>query len=472
MAPASEREHRQYHVLNFFYDTEDSCALTVLIDKTRFHIIADASKLRKGSIGQQYNRLLEAVKSAGVEGDSAESEDSGMDVSHDQKVEGNVVGSDNAERKLHEWMLSPLHREIEELSFKNEGYCSVSLKSWYNRPTYFYDLEVRRNKLSAIELDPTTELQERISDLVPEVSIPKYIQNIDVPRFSATDLTVINCSDDPPPYHPSRVRSKAGKVYFLKLVDRDQPQPTKREISHLHRIAEAGLHEKIRCPALEGLVMFDNDDTKIMGFLQTDIPQPLPLTLKIDTDIPQELRERWAHESEKMKEVLHEHGIIWGDAKADNFMLDENDQLWIIDFGGSYTEGWVDPEIKETMEGDDMGVEKIANALHDPVKNVWDPDTDKSFGGSSTSKDEDGSKKRKGREEEEDDEEYGSRKRQTKGDPCEKTHCYCDRPSSGRMIGCDGEECERGWFHFECVGFSKAPDAGEKWFCKDCLSAN
>ena len=53
-------------------------------------------------------------------------------------------------------------------------------------------------------------------------------------------------------------------------------------------------------------------------------------------------------------------------------MVDENENLWIIDFGGSYTEGWVDPELSETKAGDKMGLEKIVNALVDPDENTFD----------------------------------------------------------------------------------------------------
>lgn len=63
----------------------------------------------------------------------------------------------------------------------------------------------------------------------------------------------------------------------------------------------------------------------------------------------------------------YDHKIIWGDAKADNFMVDAHNELWIIDFGGSYTEGWIDPELAETEQGDITGVKKIVNALYDPV---------------------------------------------------------------------------------------------------------
>ncbi|KAI7115870.1 hypothetical protein KC352_g34209, partial [Hortaea werneckii] len=266
----------------------------------------------------------------------------------------------------------------------------------------------------AIELKSTTDLERRIKHLLHEIAVPKYIQNIKKPWYSAKDLTVLDGSNSPSPYHPAKVQTSQGQTYFLKLVDRDQPQPVKREIHLLDEIERRGLHNHMKCPKLEGLVTMSGGQSKIMAFLQTHIPDPIPLTTKLDADVPQDLRDRWADESETVKELLHENGIVWGDAKADNFMVDTNNDLWIIDFGGSYTEGWVDPELKDTAEGDDQGVEKIANALHDPVANVWDPDTEKSFGGNGNSEggreDEShsASRKRKAGEVSVEDEEGGS----------------------------------------------------------------
>ena len=48
----------------------------------------------------------------------------------------------------------------------------------------------------------------------------------------------------------------------------------------------------------------------------------------------------------------------------------------------------------------------------------------------------------------EDDEEDG---------PGQERYCYCDGVSYGEMVGCDGENCEREWFHLNCVGLSRAP---------------
>ena len=63
---------------------------------------------------------------------------------------------------------------------------------------------------------------------------------------------------------------------------------------------------------------------------------------------------------------------MWGDAKADSFLVDRDEKPWIIDFGGSYTEGWVDLDLNETEEGDEMGVEKVVNALEDPQNYTYD----------------------------------------------------------------------------------------------------
>ena len=39
----------------------------------------------------------------------------------------------------------------------------------------------------------------------------------------------------------------------------------------------------------------------------------------------------------------------------------------------------------------------------------------------------------------------------------EPRYCYCNDFSYGEMVGCDGRECKREWFHLACVGLDKAP---------------
>ncbi len=56
-------------------------------------------------------------------------------------------------------------------------------------------------------------------------------------------------------------------------------------------------------------------------------------------------------------------GVVWGDGKASNVVVDEKDDAWLTDFGG-YTEGWVDKELADTVEGDEQAVKKIIEFLN------------------------------------------------------------------------------------------------------------
>lgn len=71
-------------------------------------------------------------------------------------------------------------------------------------------------------------------------------------------------------------------------------------------------------------------------------------------------------------------------------------------------------------------------------------------------------------------------------DPDEPRYCLCNRVSFGTMIGCEnvdvssnledkgrdcaneGVQCEKEWFHLECVGLSEIPPRTTKWYCPEC----
>ncbi|KAL7666906.1 Chromatin modification-related protein [[Candida] zeylanoides] len=50
----------------------------------------------------------------------------------------------------------------------------------------------------------------------------------------------------------------------------------------------------------------------------------------------------------------------------------------------------------------------------------------------------------------------------------EPTYCYCNQVSFGEMVGCDGDDCKREWFHLPCIGFKNPPKG--KWYCDDCVA--
>ena len=48
----------------------------------------------------------------------------------------------------------------------------------------------------------------------------------------------------------------------------------------------------------------------------------------------------------------------------------------------------------------------------------------------------------------------------------DQLYCYCQKVSFGDMVGCDNDECEYQWFHWECVGLKSEPEG--EWLCPTC----
>ncbi|KAK1585996.1 PHD-finger domain-containing protein [Colletotrichum navitas] len=53
-------------------------------------------------------------------------------------------------------------------------------------------------------------------------------------------------------------------------------------------------------------------------------------------------------------------------------------------------------------------------------------------------------------------------------DPNEPRYCDCNRVSFGEMIACDNDNCDKEWFHLECLGMTHIPARTTKWYCPDC----
>ncbi|KAI1427031.1 hypothetical protein F5Y12DRAFT_225802 [Xylaria sp. FL1777] len=54
-------------------------------------------------------------------------------------------------------------------------------------------------------------------------------------------------------------------------------------------------------------------------------------------------------------------------------------------------------------------------------------------------------------------------------DPDEPRYCRCNRVSFGTMIQCDNiDNCEKEWFHLECVELTEIPARTTKWYCPQC----
>lgn len=130
------------------------------------------------------------------------------------------------------------------------------------------------------------------------------------------------------------------------------------------KLHDAKLGPEVRVSKLQGIVHMQDEDATL-GLLLSFVDHEEGMTLQsaLYDNPPQHLRERWAKQVSHTVEELHRVGAVWGDAKADNVLIDKDGNALIIDFEGGYTEGWVDKDKAGTKEGDLQGLEKILDRI-------------------------------------------------------------------------------------------------------------
>ncbi|KAI0411142.1 hypothetical protein F5X98DRAFT_368287 [Xylaria grammica] len=73
------------------------------------------------------------------------------------------------------------------------------------------------------------------------------------------------------------------------------------------------------------------------------------------SDCANEDRVRWSGQIRESVQSLHKAGMVWGDAKPQNILIRKDGNARLIDFGGSYSRGWVGEDKRESVEGDIQG---------------------------------------------------------------------------------------------------------------------
>ncbi|TVY20794.1 hypothetical protein LARI1_G001796 [Lachnellula arida] len=151
---------------------------------------------------------------------------------------------------------------------------------------------------------------------------------------------------------------KSGEPFYWEAVA--------READCLWKIARSKHALSIRVPKLTGLVT-SADNGQTIGILEEYIPTDLKdlCTLRdVDTATINISRKKWASQIREMVHLMHEIGVVWGGGKPRNVLIHKDtDDAWLIDFGGSWTDGWVDEDLRETREGDEQAVGRIFDFL-------------------------------------------------------------------------------------------------------------
>ncbi|KAM0424938.1 hypothetical protein ACHAPT_009739 [Fusarium lateritium] len=192
------------------------------------------------------------------------------------------------------------------------------------------------------------------------------VDDTDLPKFSTKDILVVQklIGDG----YISRVLIR-GQDMCAKVGDELRADSMQRELTALLKISTSRYADTLRVPKLHGLVQAAGDG-RIIGFLEQYIPSPDDSALsslgdiKMASSIAEARRKKWVSQVQETINMLHQIAVTWGDGKASNVLIHhDTDDAWIIDFGGGWTEGWVQPELSGTIEGDELAVRKILEFL-------------------------------------------------------------------------------------------------------------
>lgn len=194
---------------------------------------------------------------------------------------------------------------------------------------------------------------------------PSFKPDPRFPLYSAAGLKVLRA------YHaaggPVCQVSFNGKIMMAKAKqDGLGYDRLRREMDMLVKLADAEADGiDIASPRLLGYIMHA-DTGLIIGFLREWVnasPRGRTMDHIQMKTVPYSVRERWAEQLEETLERMHEIGLVWGDCKPVNIIIDKDDDAWLIDLGGNCTLGWVDRNVMETVEGDAQGLSRICKHL-------------------------------------------------------------------------------------------------------------
>ena len=250
-----------------------------------------------------------------------------------------------------DWIVEPLLPIFRKLPTPDHT-IPRTLNDFFNPETFVYAFQTVSDE-RVPQLDKDAEHGSPFGVSVPDELCALW-KSFDPAEVRICDEKLVG----PPSHTPRKVILSDGTVAFLKLVRRGDKRSLGNELVTYGKINRAQLDHDLRISRLYGILR--GKYSVILGLLLTYIDcERVTLSCAIKPGTKVLLRERWGAQIQEAVGQLHDAEIIWGDAKPDNVLIDVNEDAWLLDFGGGYTEGWVPKTLVGTMEGDNIALKRI-----------------------------------------------------------------------------------------------------------------
>lgn len=263
------------------------------------------------------------------------------------------------EEDLYDWALGPLLPLFQQIDLNPTNKQTFTLNNYFNPVTLKYKLHAGGGMLEASPNDKNnTRPRYQGVNLAPsDLSFPW-------PSFRPSEISICNKDlKDALTQFPRKVLVNRETICYFKAFQPGCQREALHELNVNLRLDQLEVEGGLRIPRILGLVQGEGSSS-YMGLLLSYIDcDGRTLEGAIPADTPKHLRQRWADQVNNTLKHLHKASIVWGDAKAANVLVDRSMDAWIIDFGGGFTEDWVEREEAGTIEGDMQGLAKIVDYI-------------------------------------------------------------------------------------------------------------
>lgn len=257
----------------------------------------------------------------------------------------------------YEWAVGPFLSILEEIAPRPSDTATVTLQHFFTGEHFEADLRAVDDTL----LPGVIQAIDDMENIVSSTTFPRLTS---FPIFQAAEVKVL--PDDPryiPTSSPTRVQVRGTQLFFKAFHDPDDTVGAHEALT-LERISRANFDpQEVRTSRLFGTVQ--DSKSHIIGLLLHHIQVGDTLHDKLTGPGPihSGAKEKWKRQVKGTVEALHGSGIVWGDAKAGNVLVDTAGDTWVTDFGGGRTEGWFDRDKAGTIEGDLQGLRAIMDFI-------------------------------------------------------------------------------------------------------------